>query len=266
MNQRSTILLKVVLFTIIFIVLFIGLCFLKNNIPSQYERLAHGLIGTLAALLTSAAFIKFDGISFNAIGLRWEHATIPRFLIGILVAATIMGGLTILVIALQGLTITKNENNNGIYFLLNALPLLPLAFMEEVAFRGYTLQTLKQKFTTPIAIIFTAFLFAVYHVVNGWSLQNAFMGAGCWGLVFGVSAVYSNGIAMPTGLHVAANFITSLFGTTAQGVHLFHLQSHNSNNINDLQTSTLLTVIPQIIVLLIGMVGIVWVNKKQPIK
>jgi hypothetical protein len=56
-----------------------------------------------------------------------------------------------------------------------------------------------------------AILFALYHVANGWSIGLSFLGPGIWSLAYGLSAVASKGISMPTGLHSGVNIILALF-------------------------------------------------------
>ena len=55
-------------------------------------------------------------------------------------------------------------------------------------------------------------MFALYHILQGWGFQIAFLGPGIWAFVFGMAAVWSKGIALPTGIHVALNLIQQLIG------------------------------------------------------
>ena len=123
-----------------------------------------------------------------------------------------MGTLAFGVLYFSNASIEANSNSNLQHFLLVTLPLIPLAFMEEVGFRAYPLEILKDKIGIRLAIIVASTLFALYHIANGWTIASSFYGPGIWGLVFGLAAVYSKGIAMPTGIHYAANLTTSAFG------------------------------------------------------
>ncbi|HYJ36996.1 MAG TPA: CPBP family intramembrane glutamic endopeptidase, partial [Chitinophagaceae bacterium] len=181
----------------------------------KYERLAHGTVGTVAALLTTYLFIRFDRKSFSDFGLKFEKSTLKKFFVGILIGIVLMGLSAICVIYFSGFKIEVNENSSILNFLFLTLPLIPLSFMEEVGFRGYPLTILKDKTGIRISILITSILFALYHLANGWTIANSFLGAGVWGIVYGISAIYSNGISMPTGLHYAANLTTSAFGITS---------------------------------------------------
>ena len=50
--------------------------FAKSFLPNNLERLAHGIIGTLAAFLTTVLFLKLDRKQYSDIGLTIERLTI----------------------------------------------------------------------------------------------------------------------------------------------------------------------------------------------
>ncbi|MBL0270178.1 MAG: CPBP family intramembrane metalloprotease [Chitinophagaceae bacterium] len=80
-----------------------------------------------------------------------------------------------------------------------------------------------------------AILFGAYHLANGWTLQNAFLGAGVWGIIFGLAAYRSGGIALPTGLHYAVNMTTSAFGISSGSYHLWVLKSGDGQSLANYQ-------------------------------
>jgi hypothetical protein len=65
----------------------------------------------------------------------------------------------------------------------------------------------------------------LYHIANGWTIASSFYGPGVWGLIFGLAAVYSKGIAMPTGIHYALNLTTSAFGDSNNNVSIWLLKN-----------------------------------------
>ena len=135
-----------------------------------------------------------------------------------------MGLLTTSVLYFSNVTIEANPRSNVWHFLLLTFPLIPLAFMEELGFRAYALQILKDKIGIRLSIVITSILFALYHIANGWTIASSFYGPGVWGLVFGLAAVYSKGIAMPTGIHYAANLTTSAFGIANNTVSIWTIK------------------------------------------
>jgi membrane protease YdiL (CAAX protease family) len=71
-------------------------------------------------------------------------------------------------------------------------------------------------------------LFALYHVVNGWTISSSFYGPAVWGLIYGLAAIYSKGIAMPTGIHYAANLTTSSLGEKNTTASIWTVEQPNS--------------------------------------
>jgi membrane protease YdiL (CAAX protease family) len=213
-NLRMKCIIKAVLFCIVFTALLVIFSFAKGFIPDKFERFAHGAIGTLAAFAATVLFLKFDRKRFADIGLTLQRTTIIKFFAGVIVGIGIMGLLATGVIYFTDVGIAINQKSNVLNFLLVTLPLIPLAFMEELGFRAYPLEILKDEAGVRLAIIITSILFALYHIVNGWTVASSFYGPGIWGLVFGLAAIYSKGIAMPTGIHYAANLTTAALGGT----------------------------------------------------
>lgn len=204
--------IKAVLFCVVFTGLLVVFSFAKNFIPGNFERIAHGIIGTLAAFSATVLFLKFDRKHFSDIGLTLQRKTMTNFFTGVVFGIGIMGLSASSVVYFTDVVIVTNQKSNFFNFLLMTLPLIPLAFMEELGFRAYPLEILKDKVGMRLAILITSILFALYHIVNGWTIASSFYGPGIWGLVFGLAAIYSKGIAMPTGIHYPANLTTSAFG------------------------------------------------------
>jgi membrane protease YdiL (CAAX protease family) len=228
-NVRTKYIIKSILFCVGFTGFFVLFSFAKNFVPNNFERLAHGIIGTLAAFLTTVLFLKFDRKQFSDIGLTFERKTIIKFFAGVVAGIVIMGLLATSVLYFTNVTVEANPRSNIWYFILLTLPLIPLAFMEELGFRAYPLQILKDKIGIRLSIIITSILFALYHIANGWTIASSFYGPGVWGLIFGLAAIYSKGIAMPTGLHYAANLTTSAFGAANNTICIWTVkQSHST--------------------------------------
>ena len=154
----------------------------------------------------------------------------------------------------SGFKIETNAKSSFANFILWTLPLIPLAFMEEVGFRGYPLSILKNNFGIRNTIIITSLLFACYHIANGWTFQNSFLGAGVWGIIFGLAAIYSNGISMPTGLHYGVNLITAAFGISDKSFNIFILKQKGGQSLENYQSSQLATLIPQISIFIIAII------------
>lgn len=254
-NSKAMIIFKAILFCIVFTCVFVVCSFAKNFFPSRLERLAHGLIGTLVAFFITAIFLKFDKTRFSDIGLKFDRKTILKFFAGALAGILIMGSLVITVLYFSNVKVEANPGSNIWHYLFLTLPLIPLAFMEELGFRAYPLQILKERTGIRLSIVITSILFALYHIANGWSITSSFYGPGIWGLVFGLAAVYSKGIAMPTGVHYAVNLTTSAFGEADHKVCLWTVRQ---TGIPVIKTGAIdwATILPAIVILVFAIICI----------
>ncbi len=262
-NVKTKYILKATLFCIVFIGLHISFSFFKSAVPAKYERLAHGTLGTIAAILATFIFLKIDRKSFADIGLILEKNTPIKFLTGVLIGIVLMGLSVLSVVYFSDFTIEINTNSSVLHFLFLTLPLIPLAFMEEVGFRGYPLYILKDKTGIRNSIIVTSTLFALGHLAYGWTIQNSFLGAGVWGILYGLAAIYSNGISMPTGLHYAANLTTSAFGVSNNSFNIWTLKQKNGGTLENYQSSEMMTLIPQLALLVFSIICMEWYERKR---
>jgi membrane protease YdiL (CAAX protease family) len=263
LNVKIKYILKSILFCIVFTGIFVIFSLAKSFIPQKFERIVHGIIGTIAALLTTFLFLKIDKKSFADIGLKFEGTTIKKFFIGIIAGIGIMGLMTISVIIYSDFKIELNKDSSILKFLFFSLPLIPLAFMEEVGFRAYPLTVLKEKSGLLMSILITSILFGFYHIANGWTIQNSFLGPGVWGIIYASAAIYSNGISMSTGLHYAANLTTSAFGITSKSFNIWVFRQKNGLPLENSHSSQLAMLIPQISLLIFGIFCICWLVKNK---
>ncbi|HQX43390.1 MAG TPA: type II CAAX endopeptidase family protein [Saprospiraceae bacterium] len=266
-NDKANKIIKAILFCVVFTGLFIAFSFLKSFIPETFERIAHGVIGTFVALLCTYLFLRYDKKTFSEIGLLFESTTVRKFILGCCTGCMLMGLLTFSIILYSDFKIELNTHSNMGQFLLWTLPLIPLAFMEEVAFRGYPLSILKESVGIRNSILISSILFASYHIANGWTIQTAFLGAGSWGIIYGLLAIGSKGISMSTGMHYAANLTTSAFGISNDSYHLWVLKQANGTSLENYQSSTWATLIPQLSILIAGIFCMEWyLRRRLPIQ
>lgn len=254
-NFRRKYIARSVLFCLVFTGLLVVFSFAKGFIPNDFERLAHGVIGTVAAFLTTVLFLKFDRKPFSDIGLTVERNTVAKFFVGVITGVVIMGLLATSVIYFTNGGMEVNRRSNLLHFLLVTAPLLPLAFMEELGFRAYPLEMLKDKIGVRLSIVITSVLFALYHVANGWTVASSFYGPAVWGLVFGLAAVYSKGIAMPTGIHYAANLTTSAFGAKNTAASIWTIKQADTST-TKYQGTDWPTILPALALLVLAIICI----------
>ena len=202
-----------IIFCILFTTLLAAGSFLKQFLPVDYERFAYGVIGTLIAILLTWIFLRIERKTFSMLGLNWGSHTIGNFLIGLLIGIVLSLVMIGILLWVSDLRLVRSPGTGLIAFLGWTLALLPLAYMEELAFRGYPFINLNEKFNPWVAQLLVSIMFAFYHFAGGQSLSSSFIGPGTWSFVFGLAMMMSGGLAVPTGIHYAANIVQAAMGT-----------------------------------------------------
>ena len=82
--------------------------------------------------------------------------------------------------------------------------------VEELIFRGYSLERLIAGIGHWQAQLVTAIFFAVFHIANGWPWQVALVGTTVGSLLFGLVFVRWHSVPAAVGVHVAANWMRDL--------------------------------------------------------
>ena len=223
-GNRTTSIFKALFFCLAFTGLLACLSPLKHLLPLRFERLAYGIIGTIAALVITWLFLRAEKKSFKEAGLHWEAKTLQRFLLGLVIGLCLSTVMVLSLVSLANLKLEPVENGNVAGFLLWSLALVPLAYMEEAAFRAYPFMHLQLATGIWAAQISIAALFALYHVAGGQSWFSACLGPGVWSFVFGLAMIMSRGIALPTGLHLGVNFILAAIGQQTGFASLWNIQ------------------------------------------
>ncbi len=185
--------------------------FLEDLYATKYYWFVLGTAGSFFVFLITWIFLKFEKSSFNKIGLSWESKTLNRFFRGVFIGVGIAVLMFSVMLLFADLKVELAAPFDLPAFLFWSLPFILTSFMEEVAFRSYPFLKLNKAMGLRFSQVFLAILFALYHVGEG-DLINVLIGPGIWALVYGMAAVYSKGIAVPTGLHFGVNFVLASFG------------------------------------------------------
>jgi membrane protease YdiL (CAAX protease family) len=223
----------------------------------KYERYVYGIGGSLSALLLLWLFLRFERRSFKEMGLRWENKTFIRFLKGIAIGVLLFAMIVFILIAFTDLHFVSSSSAVQPEMFIWYLAIIPLAWMEELAFRSYTFLKLQNAYGLWAAQIIIAILFALYHVIGGQELYISLLGPGAWAFIFGLVAICSKGIAMPTGIHVAINILQPLFGLGGKNYKPVWEVSVSSDNVETIG------IITQIILLAIGIIGTFYFLRKR---
>lgn len=227
--NRGRPLLQVLLFWLLFLaLLFVGAILVTQDLEGALNRYVYGAIGTVAALLATAVLLRMNRLGWVDAGLRGDHYSALRFIAGFAAGLALVGAILVLVFLHTGIRPVLADGLTAAALLpLGAL--LPLAVMEEIAFRGYPFAQLHRQYGLWLAQVTTALAFAVYHILMGWPLVMALLGPGTWAFVFGIAAARTGGIALPTGIHFGLNVAQALvgLGTATASVTAFQLADAN---------------------------------------
>ncbi len=214
--------LKSLLFWILFLFsLFLIGVFICPIFPAQWERFIYGIFGTMAAIGFTWLFVNKEGRAFRDYNLVWKRNTLLNFSMGLVIGVILLLFIIGLLVFFSDIEMVASINNWNIAQLFWMLAIIPLALMEEIAFRSYPFLELNHRYGFRLTQWLVAIAFASYHIVQGWNISTAFFGPAIWAFVFGLGAIYSRGIALPTGIHVALNI----------GQQVFGMQGENSNAI-----------------------------------
>jgi membrane protease YdiL (CAAX protease family) len=200
-------------------------------IPFDWTRFTYAILGTCGVLMLIWIFLRVEKKSFKNIGLSWEKNTLPKFLAGLFIGTVIM---VIALLVLTGFTSLQFKRSSNLIqpltWAMYLMVIIPLALMEELAFRSYAFLKLNTAYGLWWAQFMAAVAFALYHVLSGWSWQVSFLGPFVWAFVFGLAAIASRGIALPTGIHTALNFLQMLTGMKAdkQSLWILDLEQNHS--------------------------------------
>ncbi|MDG1529027.1 MAG: CPBP family intramembrane metalloprotease [Polaribacter sp.] len=245
---------------------FILILFLLITIPLQKisKYGSGGVIITIIALIITFIALKTDRKTFKEIGFYLDRKTPIRFSIGFLIGALITIVMLTILIYFSSIELNYNKNANIPTVLFWLLAFFPLAYMEEIIFRGYAFSKINKNIGLWPAQILMAILFAWYHDFTGVTLLNQLLGPGTWALIYGVSAVWSKGLAFPTGLHMAINVVLALVGQKDSRHAIWNLEyTTEITPVLRAQTEHI-GLIMQLCILLIGIILTEYFRRKKP--
>ncbi|WP_300603146.1 CPBP family intramembrane glutamic endopeptidase [Niabella sp.] len=189
-------------------------------------------IGGAAALtfITLIFFCQRDKISLKQTGVYLHQQSIPRFLKGFITGILMVLSWVLLVVWLTPFQISMAAAPR-IGTVFSALLLyLFIAAREELVFRSYFLTRVATAYGNVAAVMITTAVFILEHRLSGMSWRMSVIGSGTGGLLFGLAAIKTKGIALPMGLHSAWNFGRWMFGLTGStGIwHYTHTQGNEA--------------------------------------
>jgi membrane protease YdiL (CAAX protease family) len=179
---------------------------ITKTLSPQIADLLSIILAVVLTFILVYLFTSWEKLHLADVGLMPGKDSIRRFAAGYGIGLTmsILQGLTVLSFGHLHLTLVPHITATQI--ILPFLLYLFIACREELVFRSYSLRSLDFSFSSLIALIIITAIFILEHVIAGVSWKMAIIGSGLGGVLFGVAALKSRGLALPLGLHSAWNF------------------------------------------------------------
>jgi len=194
--------------------MFIVSCALVLTIAAPLARLVPRLmpalvIGITTALFSAAVtllFVRWDGIGLADVGALPQPGSAPRLVVGFAIGLLLVVLHSSLQAAFGHVRWVRAPEVDPSTISVACIAYLALACREELAFHGYPLRRMAPRFGLWGAQLLIATVFAMEHVLGGWTWLNAIAGAGVGSVLFGMGSLATRGLAVPIGLHAAWNF------------------------------------------------------------
>jgi uncharacterized protein len=185
--------------------------------PGMRSELYLGTVTSFAALLLSAIFVRWEGLSLRDVGVAIDRRSPLRLLCGFLVGLFLVTLWATISAACGNVRWVRGPGLEVATALTALFAYLALSCREELAFHGYPLRRLKQTLSLWVAQLFVAFVFAVEHRLGESPWPQAVFGAGVGTLLFGMAAIATRGLGVPIDLHAAWNFGQYMLGLKGHG-------------------------------------------------
>jgi len=206
---RDRVVASVLLFWVGYVAVTLVVGFVTSTaIPSEVWQLtAWGLISSALLVAMSRLFTRNEKGPRTDLDLAVHPGSLKRLSMGMFVGVASFGVHVGVISVFAGPVHFEWVPGVGamaaaIYF----VRFLATSCMEEVGFRGYSLRRLTPRIGPRSAVGVTAVAFGLSHLSYGWDLQTIALGVVPGGLLWGMSAIATRGLAVPIGLHAAWNF------------------------------------------------------------
>jgi membrane protease YdiL (CAAX protease family) len=252
-NTAISILLHCLFFWVLYFVLLHAIAPLTPMFSKTWSRFMFGFFATLTTVLLVWLFLRHEKRTFKDIKLVYDSGTALRFVQGLLIGSAIFGSMLMALLLLTPLQLHLNTAPFELSALVPYLAFIPLSLMEEIGFRSYPFIKLNNQFGLRTTQLVVAIVFALAHVLGGQGVVSSFLGPGIWAFVFGLAAVWSGGIAMPFGIHLALNLLQPLTGMRGDSVAVWTLKNKSDVITNQLATPETIGMVMQLIMLVVSL-------------
>jgi membrane protease YdiL (CAAX protease family) len=191
-----------------------ALLFLIVTSPIWALRRANAVfhpVGLLAlALALTLLFLWWDKRPPSVLGLDPRPRRLAELGLGFLGGALLVGLIAVAMYFVLPFPWQRNAGFRPDQAAWSLLFLLTANGVEELVFRGYSFERMISAIGQWPAQIVTALIFAVYHVLHGWSWNAALVGTTLGSILFGLVFVRWRSVPAALGVHAAGNWMREL--------------------------------------------------------
>jgi membrane protease YdiL (CAAX protease family) len=194
---------------------------IANGRPDELRRLLV-VYGTGFFINIPSVFIfrrLIDRKTIVSLGFGWKGFSRDAGT-GLLTALFIIGLGTLILVLLKNVQFFDfqfNIINIAIYVLI----MLLIAFSEEIVIRGYLLNNLLDSFPKWIALVISATVFALLHLLNPGFTWLSLVGIFAGGILLGINYIYTRNLWFGIFLHFAWNFLQGpILGYRVSGLEM----------------------------------------------
>jgi len=208
-NTGLGVISSVLLFLVGYEVVLLIVSFVTNiTIRSEVWQLtAWGFISSVGLIALSKLLMRSEKAPSTKLDFAVSRSSWARFSIGLLVGMLCFGVHLAIVGYFAGPIRFEFVPGIGVTaVLIYFTRFLSTSCMEELGFRGYALRRLTGKMGVWPAVLLTALIFGLSHLLYGYELRSIALGVIPGGILWGMSAIATRGLAVPIGLHAAWNF------------------------------------------------------------
>lgn len=179
---------------------------LCSRLPGQFSQVALGSITTVATVIVTGLFLRWDKLLVRDIGVAPDRRSAIRMIVGFAFWLLLVALQTCFVMLAGHVHWVRTPPVGVASVGMALLAYGMLASREELAFRGYPLRRLDDRFGMWIAQLVVALVFAMEHVAGGATWGNAILGAFTGSLLFGMAALAMRGLACSNWLTYGLEF------------------------------------------------------------
>ncbi len=204
-----------------------------KNTFNLTDNLIVFLSQTVATILIVWIFTRFiDKKPFMSVGLSIRKR-LKDILFGLLL------GFVMMVFGYLILSITNQIQFDRYVFnskqiLISTGLFLLVAINEEVITRGYILRNFTYSFNKYIALILSALIFSIFHLLNDYTDWFSFLSLLIAGIGLGITYIHTQNLWFPIAYHFSWNLFQSFLGFNVSGNEYYSIIEYKINNENRL--------------------------------